>query len=263
MNFFILLWPKLFGLPITLQSTRLTSAILTGGIIASGYLIGRRFMSQFFALLAVAVTLVFEVSTHNLEFIHYSSEYLSSFLIFFSVWLFFLGTDNEDATWTFVLAAFLLGSVPYAKLQAVPPALVLGLSIVAWQFFRSGSLSRRFVYSSIVGSAALAMSGFILIPLLLAGEFDSFWRGYIVGVFNMLVVVKKFWDYLPFITSNRPVWVIAKTSAVLLGYAHVHILAFQAKLNGKPIDCLSQSQWRYFLLAAWPWSLREGFSLII
>ncbi|MFC5407964.1 hypothetical protein ACFPMF_01495 [Larkinella bovis] len=137
-NSYLLVWPGLFGWPITYFTTRLTGTVLIGFILLFLFAGLRRVVAPQSARIALVVLVLFFSYVIHFDFLHYSSE-LASLVLLTLGWYYFIrlqapsGFSNQrlDGLW----AGFALGCVPFAKLQSMPSAALIAVAILASLFF--------------------------------------------------------------------------------------------------------------------------------
>lgn len=144
---YILMWPAAFGLPITYLTARLTGTLLIG--LALWYLFAawRLVVPPVSARLGLVLLVLFFSYTTHFDFLHYSSELVSLCLLAVS-WHylihFWLRTDFSLFRHNWLIAGLLIGCVPFAKLQCVPPAALMAMGLV-WALFRYNDFKWRAV----------------------------------------------------------------------------------------------------------------------
>src|SRR5579863_1481265 len=176
----IVSWPHIFGLDTTLNTTRLTGCILLFLVCTCVYFSIKIVSGAGFAALFVLPLVVFYSFTKNPEFLHYSSELLPLFLLVAANFIVIQISLDRDRPheFKFLLLAFLLGAVPFAKLQATPIAVAIGLYALILVVAPSSKWKMRNLISLFCGGLAPAIV--ILVPLLVSGHFQDFWNSYIV-----------------------------------------------------------------------------------
>ena len=132
LNFYVLLWVKLVGAPVNFLTARLTGLLLIWGTLVFSYGLLRLFLARAPVRLALLpVALFFAIVTQD-DFVHYSTEHLSLFLLASSTFLLIrrhdTGAGGRGAWWAGGVG---LGLLPWAKLQAIP----LGAAVVIWLGF--------------------------------------------------------------------------------------------------------------------------------
>jgi hypothetical protein len=125
LNNYLLVLPGLLGLPINYVSTRILGLLCTMGALFFFWKTAKSLYDNRTAHLVTLFPLFLLSFTYHPDFLHYSSEQLP--LLLLAVTLYFVtklyqskGTNAKYAYWVGGFA----GLVPFAKLQAVPPALV-------------------------------------------------------------------------------------------------------------------------------------------
>lgn len=135
LSIYPLILPKLFGLPIDYSTIRFTGALFNAATI---YFFGRACLLWFgekTARPAFLIPALFLGFTQEADFVHYSSEQVSLFLLAVCLWLLAcISKQNRARLYSFLLG-FTAGMIPFAKLQGVPQALVLAAG-GAWLAFQ-------------------------------------------------------------------------------------------------------------------------------
>ena len=122
--------------------------------------------------------------TNAAEFLHYSSELLPVLIItialFITVCLFYKGVSSNFRYMLLLgVLGLLLGSVPFAKIQAFPIALTIATFVLLFLLECRAHGGRR-------GSLMIyVVAGFFpallfFFPLVAAGDFHHFWNSYII-----------------------------------------------------------------------------------
>ena len=88
LNSLILTWPNLLNLDVTFLSTRITAIILISAIFYIAYLYLRLDLKKTSSILLVLPGVLVFSFTHDPDFLHYSSELLSTSLIIFALYMF-------------------------------------------------------------------------------------------------------------------------------------------------------------------------------
>jgi hypothetical protein len=195
-NTWALLAAHWFGMPLSYSAVHLFAAMLLAGTVPLLY-IGAR---QRFGILPAALGAICETTwiglSQDRNFIHYSSELVPIFLISVSL---ALGEKGKRG----IVAAFLLGIVPWAKLQAAPVAFVIGV----WMLYRvirplEPRLNMARPGPQVVGlvSASLTFSVLLLALVFAGGAGREMWNSYFL--------VTKYYS------GSVGVWVIFKRLAL-------------------------------------------------
>lgn len=175
---FVLMWPYLIGQTPSFLTARVTALVLLfSAWLTVLNLPGKTASGPRIAILTCMMLVL--GGTRSIDYLHYSSEVLPLSLLIFATAL-ILGLLNRPMDLrTAVAAAFLLGTIPFTKLQATPPALFMGLALV-WVVLRSGVQWGAAVRPLIVVfTAALTPTILILGSLAITGDFHHFWNSYI------------------------------------------------------------------------------------
>ncbi len=184
---YAIILPTWVGLSYDYVSARLFAYFLLAVSLGFLFFTARRWTSDQPAqvsLLAVVFVLGF---TQNSDLLHYSSELVSILLLSWAGYLYARQTTQPKpiASGQLLLIGFLLGVVPFGKLQAVPMAAVLGLFSLLDVWFRSDLLMGQ--KTKHIG--ALAVGG-LLFPalfvgfMLATGQFQDFVNFYLLGNLN-------------------------------------------------------------------------------
>ncbi|MFN8348262.1 MAG: hypothetical protein U0X91_24890 [Spirosomataceae bacterium] len=183
---YALLLPAFFGRAFDYTSARLIGLLCVLGSLWFFYQSVKNFFEGSVARLALLPPLFLVAFTQEADFVHYSSEQLPVFLLNLGLWLLSKVKSQSDlcsnykpkrALQGLFWLGFVLGMSPFAKIQAVPQAAVLGL--FAWVFsFRPNQLWQN--------TAALVGGGLVFPLLTIAwaaiyGVLDDFWDFYVLG----------------------------------------------------------------------------------
>lgn len=128
LNSWILMPPLLLGTPLSMVTPRIVRLLLQFAIVTALSLALRRTTGERWFRITMLPVLFFFAWSYEYDFIHYSSELLPLTLLSTATWLMAPSLTNERSSVTRAfLSGLLLGSVPLAKLQAAPMAVVLWL----------------------------------------------------------------------------------------------------------------------------------------
>src|SRR5450432_35718 len=97
LNYYSLLLPHFFGLPFDFATTHLMNALCFGTLLMFLYLIARHFLPEAAARLSVLPVLVAVMSFRNGDFIHYTTECVSIFLLTLGTWLLVCAYKEPDS----------------------------------------------------------------------------------------------------------------------------------------------------------------------
>lgn len=175
LNVYPLTLPYFLGLSLDYATLRLVGLLL-GWVPALGFLYGA-FKTQFaettarLAVLPAAVALTFMQVGDGVA---YNSEHFPSALLALGLFLLIRLRRNPPTRWNVLAPGFVLGCVPYTKLQAVPIALFLagvGLLLLLKQ--------RKTILHYFIGG--LLPTALVLLYVWLADGFDFFYHSFILA----------------------------------------------------------------------------------
>ena len=123
-NSLILTWPTFIGLDITFLTTRLTAITIISLIFYIIYLYFRIEVSRSKSIFLILPAVLFFSLTKDPDFLHYSSELLSTLLLVFSVYGFkiYLHTNKIKIH---LISITLLSFVIFSKTQIIPTSLTI------------------------------------------------------------------------------------------------------------------------------------------
>jgi hypothetical protein len=182
LNSWFLLAAHWLGMPLHYSAVHLLAALCLGVTVAAGYWAARNAFGRGAATIAAVSGALWMMLSQGRDFAHYSSEMVPSLLIAFALAAATVSTASDRSpTVRLLLVSLLLGSVPWAKLQAAPIAGVLGLWVVGKEWIDSPRQDRRWARMASLGSGALLPSLVILGLVWTGGAWDDFWSSYVVG----------------------------------------------------------------------------------
>jgi hypothetical protein len=165
---FYALWPA--GMVCGWHSyltARLTALFLLGLTLTFAHQVLSLLYGRRTARLILFPMVTMEAVTSASDFLHYSTELVPIMLFTVAGYACLRSGSGKGISWH-VLGAILLGGIPFAKLQAAPLGVILGLGWLIHEI-RLRAQARAF---SLIAAALLPSLAFIT-PLLLTGEFDS------------------------------------------------------------------------------------------
>ena len=169
------LWPAmLINGRVDYAGLRLTALFAHAAAALACFGFFRRFTSEGVARLAALPFISFVAFTALWEFVQYSSEQVSLCLLSVAAWLLAVGCTlppgaERARRWRFVAAGFCLGTLPFAKMQAVPLGLsVGGFGLIAAWFVPAVSLRQR------TARAFALIGGTLITPVLMACSLTIF-----------------------------------------------------------------------------------------
>ncbi len=122
-NSLVLTLPKIFNFDISFFSTRLIAIILISLIILCSYKISRNYLSQKLSFLLCLPLILFFGFTKDPDFLHYSSELVSTLILIFSYLMYLQYQKGKN--FFFYIPCLLLSLIFFSKIQFGPSALLL------------------------------------------------------------------------------------------------------------------------------------------
>ena len=180
-NTLVISWPYLFGGDVTLCTVRMTACGLLGSVFIFVYSSIRSISGRFYTTLISIPLVVFYGLEENSEFLHYSSELFSLFLLVLANFLvvknYNVPKPNKPNLFLIILLGLAIGVAPFAKLQSSPIALIVGVFSI-YLLFRHPNPRKKtsitiFVISCLIPGLAL------LIPLYFTNNLHHFFSSYI------------------------------------------------------------------------------------
>jgi hypothetical protein len=166
LNSYLLMLPGLVGLPYDFITARLMACLLVLVNLYFFYKTARLWAGDASARLTLLSAVFVVGMTYNADFLHYSSELLAVALLSAGSYLYARQTTqlNSPPLWLLLVLGFVLGMVPFAKLQGVPAGITTGVfaALDLWQ--RPGSTIQQRA-----GRTLALIVGGILFPSLFLG----------------------------------------------------------------------------------------------
>jgi hypothetical protein len=162
-------------------SARITACVLiTVALVFTHQSVAILFGRQTARIASLSATFL-EAFTLNTELLHYSTELVAIALLAFAFWT---GVRRfaTDAHWLAnSLGGIALGVIPFAKLQAAPIALFLGLSWICGELASTRGFSeKRFRLGALCSAAVLPLLA-ISLMIAAAGQWNTAFIPYILG----------------------------------------------------------------------------------
>lgn len=185
LNFLILLIPTIFGFDPTLSFSRISASILLFIIFALTFLMLRKISNRdsAFPFLICLPLALFYGATRDPDFSHLSSELFPLAIILMANYLLvskIIKTNTIFNHWVFeLLVGILLGSIFFAKLQALPLALLISFVTILVTVLQKDSGWQAKILIFIVGFIAPYLLFFI--PMLIWGGLGNFYPSYILN----------------------------------------------------------------------------------
>lgn len=172
-TYLVLLFSKI-GLPIDFSTAHFISLLLVVSTCLLLFLVGKKRYSSRVAFWGVFPTLFFLIIAQKPDFLHLSSEQLPVFFIALVTYWVALGLSSNSNTYWYI-SGFLLGVVPYTKLQSSLLAVFVAL-VIAYILIEQKKIKVLGVYI-FTGFLFSIINALILIRL---SAFDKFYDRYIV-----------------------------------------------------------------------------------
>lgn len=132
LNAMVLLPTHWLGVPQDFFNARLTGMLLMWSAWAASFGLLRRWVGPVVGYVALLPVVVFLGVTTDNDILHYSSEHLSVALGCIGAWLLVVAGGRGFKGWSWWAAGFIIGLLPWAKLQSGPLAAVLSGWACAW-----------------------------------------------------------------------------------------------------------------------------------
>ena len=172
--------PALLGFEDTYATSRVMAMILAVVCLSVFYATCRRFAHASLARMATLAAATFWALTTNGDFTHYSGEHMPVLLLLVASYLALRLPDS--ARWpsgTAWLAGFVLGAIPFAKLQGSVLALTITFFCYVFLLRRSESWPRRLGWCGWLTLGGLTAPALVAGSAAATGQFEHFWQSYI------------------------------------------------------------------------------------
>jgi hypothetical protein len=170
------------GLPFNFRALHFLAAICLAGTLLATFAAARELAGETAALVGLAAGSWWLALAQDTDFTHYSSELVPCLLISGALAALVAPRQPDRGIGRLFPVGLLLGLVPWAKLQAVPEALALGLWAVAEvSAERDTAAGRRFRRTVVLVAGALLPSAIILAWVARAGAWDQFSHSYVLA----------------------------------------------------------------------------------
>jgi hypothetical protein len=180
LNSYALLVSLLLGIQPDYFTARFLALACILGMFIFLYLATRRLAGDLAARIALLPFVLFIALNVQKDFLHYSSETISVFILGWAIYLMTRLARQPGTVATTVLLGLLLGLLPFAKLQTVPLGAFLGLTAI-WFLFTSHHLRRKVAITRIFALIASAALPALVILSIVAhvGAFNDFKISYL------------------------------------------------------------------------------------
>ena len=213
LDIYPLLIPKLLGFSFSYASARIVGLLLVLGAISCLYFTARKFMGLVLARITVLPVLTFFAFAVNQDFVHYSGEHVSLFLLSASVLTLavFVSSPRRRGWMTFG-SGIILGAVPLAKSQSVPLGVVIGISGLLVLWFCKSPLKNRLKDCAIYVAGVMVVPLFFFVMTKATGCFEHMLKAYLLANINytkqgmsLATSIGTFPEFLA-MSGTFPVW---------------------------------------------------------
>ena len=229
LNSAVLAWPYLMGLDVTLATTRIMGTAIVCIMLIMLFLGIRHISSTETAVLSSYPLFIFYATISHTQIAHYNSQNLSLMLLSVGVYgyLRIIGDQpvEKGRSSILLLSGFSLGLIPFAKLQAAPLAVLVGLALIAAIFCLPGR--EKWKQVTLVSCGAIVPSLMFLLPLLVRGEFHHFIKSYLLYAVYYVDKPLSMEGFFRFARSNAFFWDVCCSYAAIFGISLVFCFFFQ------------------------------------
>jgi hypothetical protein len=191
LSWFLLLGHEL-GLPFNFRSEHALAALCLAGTLLATFAAARRLIGVEAALIGLGAGSLWLALIPDEDFSHYSSELVPDLFIALALAILAGAARSKTGARRMFFVGLLLGLVPWAKLQAVPIALVLGFWALAEVLRGEPGTGPRWRQAGLVLLGGLLPSAILLTWVAQAGAWDQFWHSYILA--NLARAAAKPWS---------------------------------------------------------------------
>lgn len=178
---YLLVVPRLLGFQLDYTSARIMGLLCGIGSLYFFFVATKRWFGDQTARIALLLPLVFLAFTQETDYVHYSSEQVPLLLLSMGLALTAkISTQKAPSPWSAFWLGFVAGLVPFAKVQAVPQALVLvigGFYLTYLQYRQTRAIKPLLLL--LAGGITFPAIG--LVWMLGYGVFQDFVDFYILG----------------------------------------------------------------------------------
>lgn len=239
LNFYPLLLPRLLGLPLDYFTARVMALLLIWIALLACYRLFRSWFGVAAARWGIAPALAFFCTVTDWDFIHYSSEHLSLFLLALSAGC-LLGAHREGANrerWQ-LASCFIMGLLPWAKLQSAPLAATLLFVALVDAFHRLRGSPAELLRASAKRLVFAAFPSAVLLGVvILSGQFPHFFRSYLLQNFTYVG------NGATVSATVHDLWGTARMSQHYPWYLGLSVLAIAVSLPRAPKIAGAPSRW--------------------
>jgi hypothetical protein len=187
-NFYPLVWfNALFSQPFDYTSSRLVGILLMAGSLVFFFLAVRNLFQTKTALIALLFVSAFMGAFASVELLHYSSEYVSVFIINVLCWQFScIYKQPKSSFWLLFALGFVASCTIFAKLQATPIAfgcVLMSMVVLIIQNYKNSVLQCLKYIGTVCLGSVFYFSVLVLVTLY-NGVFDDMISLYFINNFG-------------------------------------------------------------------------------
>lgn len=185
---YLLILPALIGFPFNYIVAHFVASLLIAISLWLVYRAARIWFGERPAHWSLLALIFWLGLAHEGDFLHFSSELVPVLILSWATLCYVRQIHQSDHSLRlgqFVLSGFLLGLVPFGKLQAVPMGVILGATILIDMLTRPGlsPSSKLLLTVATIGGVLLFPTLFICF-MAVTGELSNFWTFYIEANLN-------------------------------------------------------------------------------
>ena len=174
---YALLLPSFFGRAIDYTSGRLVGLLCVLGSLWFFYRSVKNWWGENTARVALLPPLFLLTFTQEADYVHYSSEQLPVLILNIGLWLLSKNWNPSPKIAPWFLLGLVLGMSPFAKIQVVPQAAVIGLFAI----IQGWNTEKRMTKLSALVLGAVTFPILTLVWAWTYDVLDDFWNFYVLG----------------------------------------------------------------------------------
>ena len=233
---YLLAIPRLLGFQINYTSGRVMGLLCAGWALIFLFHSLKNWFGVAIARKISVVPVLFLAFTQEVDFVHYSSEQLPVFLLSVCIWLLSRATVNVgNLKNNLYFLGLTAGAIPFAKLQAVPQALVLAAAglWVSCQYFKTKRETKPLLFLILGG---LTFPVLTLLWTLALGVFSDLIYFYLLG--NVIYAGGEgFWGIpgqfarIFSLTPDFQIFTLALIAPILVAFYQIFVKSKAEKRN--------------------------------
>jgi Flp pilus assembly protein TadD len=233
------LLPALLGLPLNFMTSRFMALGLALGFLIVFYFTCHCFASVTFSRLSVLAPATFLALTTNGDFTHHSGEHLPVLLLALAAFVALRLTDSVRKTSAMAYAAgWLLGAVPFAKLQGGVLAMTTAIFCGVYLLLRNESLMTRLKRCGFLILGGVTVPALVVAQAWFSGCFEHFRESYIAMNLGYMAGGKSWGEFIAGLPGFRPdmpeffAYFLGLILAGLLGWTAIFIRGRWGGMSG-------------------------------